>query len=242
MRLMERVHLVGSGWLGYSLSDRHDSHVYLVDAGPASFLVDAGSGLATDAIVERVEAAGAPPVTHILLTHAHADHAAGAGELAGRLGAQLWAAAPVARMLAAADEVATGLAVARSVGTYPPSLRLRPITVDRTLATETITIGEVTVQAVDTPGHADGHLCYLVEFGGHRVLFTGDLVFARGRVAVLADADLGLLRASLERVAALRPTVLLPGHGSVAVTGAAEHLAVATRAFANGHLPPGLLP
>ena len=61
MRLSEHVHLVGSGWLGYSLSDRHDGHVYLVEGGTASFLIDAGSGLDTARIAARIEAAQVPP-------------------------------------------------------------------------------------------------------------------------------------------------------------------------------------
>lgn len=242
MRLLRRVHLVGSGWLGASLSDRHDSHVYLIDAGSCSLLVDAGSGLGVDAILARIELAAAPPVTHILLTHAHADHAAGAGELARRLGARIWASTQVADMLADADEDATGLAVARTVGTYPAGLTLKPATVDRRLGAETFTIGQVTVRALPTPGHAEGHLCFLADLDGVGAVFTGDLVFARGRVAILADADLARLKESLALVAAAGPSVLLPGHGSVVLTGAGEHLGAAVRAFAEGRLPPGLVP
>lgn len=242
MQLMRRLHLVGGGWLGYSLSDRHDSHVYLVDAGDSAFLVDAGCGLGVEAILARISAAGAPPVTRILLTHAHADHAAGAGELARRLGAEIWAAAAVARMLADADEVGTGLATARRVGTYPPSLRLVPTAIQRTLTAETVTLGDLTVRVLPTPGHADGHLCFLVRLDGVDALFSGDLVFARGRVVTLADTDLGALSASLVEVAATAPQALLPGHGSVALTGAGEHLAVAVRSFVDGRTPPGLLP
>ncbi len=244
MRLSEQVYLVGSGWLGNSLSDRHDCHVYLVDGGSASFLVDAGCGLAAEAIAENISRTGAAAVTHILVTHGHADHSAGAGVLAGLLGAQVCASPEVAAMLGTADEDATGLALAREAGVYPPDLRLAPIDIDRLLGAETLTIGTVSVRCLPTPGHASGHLCYVAEVDGGRAAFTGDLVFARGRVAVLgtADTDLVALRESISAVAATRPTALYPGHGSVAVTDAASHLAVATEAFRLGQLPPALLP
>jgi len=243
VRLRERVHLVGSGWLGFGLTDRHDSHVYLLDGGTASVLVDAGCGLATGEIVDRVRATGAAPVTRILLTHGHADHAAGAGALARALGgAQVCASPEVARMLGDADEAATGLDVARAAGTYPSHLSLAPTEVDA--VTGPIEVGDLRVTPIPTPGHAAGHLCYLATGPGLRAVFTGDLVFARGRVAVLGtrDTDLGALRDSVDAVAATRPDALFPGHGSVALTGAAAHLDIAVAAFDRGALPPGLLP
>jgi hydroxyacylglutathione hydrolase len=246
MRLSERVHLVASGWLGYSLSDRHDCHVYLVAGGSASFLVDAGCGLDAAGIAARISGLDVPAVTHILVTHGHADHAAGAGELARLLGgARVCASPEVARMLADADETATGLATARAAGVYPPHLKLAPIVVGRQLRDETWRIGDVTVRSLPTPGHAAGHLCFIADFdGGARAAFTGDLVFARGRVAVLGtpDTDLMALKESIASVAAAAPTALFPGHGSVALTQAGEHLAVALDAFDRGALPPPLLP
>lgn len=101
VRLTPRVTLVGSGTLGFGLTDAHDSHVYLVDGGTDAVLVDAGCGLAADRIAANVRAClGAGPVSRILLTHAHADHAGGAADLARLLGATVMALPPAAAIVA----------------------------------------------------------------------------------------------------------------------------------------------
>lgn len=52
--------------------------------------------------------------------------------------------------------------------------------------TETVVNGQkvfaagLTVQCIQTPGHTAGHMCYLIEHGGDRVVFTGDTLFVGG--------------------------------------------------------------
>ena len=75
--------------------------------------------------------------------------------------------------------------------------------------------------AVATPGHTPDHLAYVVG----DVVFTGDAVLGQGSVFVAPDP--GALRgylAALERLRALGPALLCPGHGPV-VTDADAHLA-----------------
>ncbi len=66
-------------WLSnaYLIVDRPGGHGVLVD----------GNGV-TDPLLERVEREGTE-ITHVLLTHHHADHVVGVGELAERFGAPL---------------------------------------------------------------------------------------------------------------------------------------------------------
>ena len=246
MRLLPGVHLVGSGWLGFGLSDRDDSHVFLVHDGDDAVLVDAGCGLASERIAQHIDDAGvsAGTVSRILLTHAHPDHAAGAGSLAERLGAQVLAAPVTADILRRGDENAAGLTAARAAGLYPAPVRLLAGEVHEIDDGDTVRVGGTELRVVATPGHAAGHLCFAAQLGGRSVLFSGDLVFSRGRVAVLGtpDTDLGQLAASLRRVAALRPDVLLPGHGTPVLQNAFAHLDAAVAALDRQQLPPPLLP
>ena len=68
--------------------------------------------------------------------------------------------------------------------------------------------------AISTPGHASDHLAFLLT--GRAVLFSGDAVLGEGSTIILPEpgALAGYLRA-LERLKALQPEVILPGHGPV---------------------------
>lgn len=246
MKLLTGVHLVGSGALGHSLTDPHDSHVYLIEDGGAAVLVDAGCGLASDEILGRILAAGVEPtsVSKVLLTHAHADHAAGARRLAEALGAEIFASEPVAAILIAGDESACGLSLARTAGTYPDDVVLEPTACGVLKDGDEIKVGQLVITARATPGHADGHLCFIAEIAGVLAAFTGDLVFARGRVALLStdDSRPAVLAQSIRRLAEFYPDVLFPGHGSFVLSHAGDHLRIAVEAFDTGRVPPQLVP
>jgi glyoxylase-like metal-dependent hydrolase (beta-lactamase superfamily II) len=241
MELMPGVHLVGSGRLGLCLSHDDDCNIYLVDGGHDSVLVDAGCGLGTRDVLAAIEAARVPPVSRILLTHAHPDHAAGAAGLAAALGAEIWASAEVAAIVESGDEAASGLRTARAAGLYPETVRFTPAPV-AVLDSGTLRVGKTEIEVVPTPGHAAGHRCYRIDAGGRTAIFTGDLVFARGRTAVLAtpDTDLRQFAASMRAVAAAEPDVLFPGHCEPVMRGGADHVRVAAGAFGLQTLPPVL--
>lgn len=245
VRVMPGVHLVASGWLGASMSDAHDCHVFLVDDGDDAYLVDAGCGIDTELVLANIDRTGVDRgrIGRVLLTHGHADHAAGAAALAFELGAEIWASQETAAIVEAADEHASGLAAARSDGIYPADVRFVPTAVAKVLADESFRAAGATVDAISTPGHAAGHLCFATDVAGCEVVFSGDLVFARGRVVVLEtpDTDVDLMRSSIEAVAARRPHALLAGHGSLVLGDAHLHLGVAIEAFESGSLPPSLV-
>ncbi|HSM08817.1 MAG TPA: MBL fold metallo-hydrolase [Gemmatimonadota bacterium] len=128
-------------------------------------------------------------VAVVLLTHAHADHAGAAAGAARRFGAEL---------RASADTLS----------------RLGPGVDGRALEDgETVTPEEgLSLTAIHAPGHSADHVCYLAEPG--RRLLTGDLVLGEGSSAILhPDGRVADSLASLARLIALRPALLLPGHG-----------------------------
>jgi len=246
MQIIQGIDLVASGWLGCSLTDSHDCHVYLLSGPAGAVMIDAGCGLGTNATLHNIMHAGVDPlsVTHILLTHAHADHAAGAAALSARLGAEVWASPETAAILSSADEETAGLRAARHAGVYPQTVRLKPTSIANELGEETIEISGFRIDVIPTPGHATGHLCFAIDTTGGRVLFAGDLVFSRGRVAVLdtPDTDVVAMHRSLSSVLSTEPDLLLAGHGSLVLDHAVDHISEAVRAFERGVPPVGLVP
>jgi glyoxylase-like metal-dependent hydrolase (beta-lactamase superfamily II) len=125
-------------------------------------------------------------VVAVLCTHHHVDHAPGSGPLAEAV------AAPV-------------LAVAHAEG---PEVT-RPLA-DR----EAVVVGGGRLVALLTPGHASDHVCFLLE--EEHALFSGDHVMSGSTVVVSPpDGHMATYLSSLQRVLALRPARIYPGHGPV---------------------------
>ena len=81
---------------------------------------------------------------------------------------------------------------------------------------EAIPSGDSSVTAIHTPGHAAEHLCFWN--ADTRDLFGGDMVIAGTTVMIPAARSGGSLREylrSLDRLAALDPLRILPGHGDI---------------------------
>jgi glyoxylase-like metal-dependent hydrolase (beta-lactamase superfamily II) len=76
---------------------------------------------------------------------------------------------------------------------------------------DVVRVGRLNVTALHTPGHAADHLCFWLE--GDRVAFTGDLILGRGSSMVTyPEGNVADYLRSLERLAALEPRMLFPGH------------------------------
>ncbi|MBA3819838.1 MAG: MBL fold metallo-hydrolase [Deltaproteobacteria bacterium] len=123
------------------------------------------------------------PISRILLTHHHGDHVGGAAALAARWGVPIAAHPATARRLDGIVEVS-----------------------------ELIEDGDEIAGAiaVHTPGHAEGHLVFEVDDAS----IAGDMVARVGTILIdPSEGDMGVYLASLERMRARRPTLLLPAHG-----------------------------
>ena len=89
--------------------------------------------------------------------------------------------------------------------------------------------GTATISALETPGHTDGSVTYLVEVDDKRFAFTGDLIYDEGKIWELYSLQKGQqttdyhgflgardeLRESLEKVRQSSPSTLVPTHGMV---------------------------
>jgi glyoxylase-like metal-dependent hydrolase (beta-lactamase superfamily II) len=240
--LLQSCTLVASGDLGFGLTDPYDGHAYLVGDDDTAVIIDAGCGRATDAVALNVERAlRGRRLAAILLTHAHVDHSGGAAELADRFGAPVHAHPRAAERIAAGDERAIGLEAGRRDAVYPADTILRPLSGIR--AATDLDLDGLVVHALPSPGHSDDSVVWSVALPTGLALFTGDVVFTQGRVAVLdtADTDVVSLERSIRDLRDLEPEHLFPGHGAVAIGRGRIHLDAAVAAFDAGRLPQGLV-
>ncbi|SLN31509.1 Hydroxyacylglutathione hydrolase [Roseovarius gaetbuli] len=123
-------------------------------------------------------------LSHVLLTHHHADHTQGLGELLAAASAQVIGAAADAHRLPPLD-----LAVSEG---------------------DTITLGGETGHVMDVSGHTVGHIA--VHFPESAVVFTADSLMALGCGRVF-EGTMAQMYASLCKLAALPPeTTVCSGH------------------------------
>ncbi|WP_018460694.1 MBL fold metallo-hydrolase [Thermus oshimai] len=192
------------------------SFLLKTEAGP--ILIETGPERTFPALVEALGREGVAPeeVGHVFVTHIHLDHAGAAWRFA-ELGATVYVhpkGAPhlidPSRLLASAERIYGDLL-------KPLWGEVRPIPEGRVRALtdgEEVRIGGVTVQALETLGHAVHHHAYRVG----EALFAGDIAGVRiapGPVLPPTpppDIHLESWYASLDRLKALRPEVLYLTH------------------------------
>ena len=76
---------------------------------------------------------------------------------------------------------------------------------------DVVRVGTLNVTALFTPGHSADHLCFWL--AEDRVVFTGDLVLGQGSSMVTyPEGDVAAYLRSLDRLIALEPRLLFPGH------------------------------
>ncbi|MBL8294027.1 MAG: MBL fold metallo-hydrolase [Bryobacterales bacterium] len=246
MRLSDRIYLVGSGRLGFGMSSPYDCHVYAIDGGSEIALIDAGSGLDVDAIVERMRFDGLDTgkLRYVVLSHGHADHAGGAHGWRERFGVDVLAHPVTGQYVATADLKAISLADAIAAGVYPRDYQFLACPIAGALrGGDTFRVGDLTLSIHEAPGHCSGQIAVTLEHSGQRNLFSADAVFHGGRIVLqnIWDCSLHDSLETIRTLAALRPDALLPGHLTISLSGGAAELDRACKAMDRLEVPASLI-
>ncbi|HZJ02082.1 MAG TPA: MBL fold metallo-hydrolase [Thermoleophilia bacterium] len=176
------------------------ANCYLVaDDGGIALAIDPGGE--PERLISALEREGMR-LTHILLTHGHFDHLAGAAGLAELTGARIACSEGTAPMLRNPDDYIP----------FPGFGGIPSREPDVLLADgDIISVGQLEVETVTTPGHSPGDVTFAVD----GALFCGDLLFYRsvGRTD-LPGGDFDMLLQSVRRLVDRFPgeSRVYPGH------------------------------
>ncbi len=173
------------------------------EATKQAAVIDPGGDL--DQILAEVARLGLT-LEQIWLTHAHIDHAGGAGELAERLGLPIIGPHP-------GDQFwIDGLAMQSARFGFAPA---RPFTPTRWLQDgDTVTLGGHVLNVRHCPGHTPGHVVFHSPEIGRA--FVGDVLFAGsiGRTDFPQGNHQQLIDSITQRLWPMGDeTVFIPGHG-----------------------------
>jgi glyoxylase-like metal-dependent hydrolase (beta-lactamase superfamily II) len=170
---------------GYA-RDRVASTVVLVRDGDATIVVDPGMVANRDTILGPLRDLGVDPdsVTDVVFSHHHPDHTLNAALFGRARFHDFWATY--------ADDVWTH----RLVAEHPDGWELSP-----------------SVRLLSTPGHSAQDISTLVQTADGLVVCTHVWWHEGGPAEDRRAESMGALHDSRERVLALRPALVVPGHG-----------------------------
>ena len=175
------------------------TNCYVVSSNGVAFIVDPGADAGE---IKNFLDSKSLKAEGILLTHGHYDHTGAVKNLQDMTGAKIYATADC-------NDLANSYkSMAFAFGAVMNEFYTDVIVSDG----DDITIGDMSVKVVTTPGHTKGGACYILENN----IFSGDTLFqtSYGRTD-LPTGDYNALKESLNKLFALEGDYnVYPGHGA----------------------------
>ncbi len=175
-------------------------------------LIDSGASAHSAALIEQAVKAVTPQPIRWVLNTGSQDHRWLGNDYFARRGAQVHAqAATVQTQKASAEQQLAGLQ--RFVGDQLKGTQPGYATVVHAGPEAAVTLGGVQFQWVQTSAHYPGDT--LIHLPQASVTFTGDLVYVDRLLGVLPQSNVRKASQAFERLRALSPKHVVPGHGRV---------------------------
>ena len=201
----------GLGALGSSANQNYISNAAFVVTPKGVVVVDAlGSPTLADRLIAEIRKVTPLPVTHVIVTHYHADHIYGLQSFKAN-GARI-IAHRAAQEYINSDTALIRLQASRQTLAPWIDAKTQLITPDEWIdGPKELVVGGVRflLQPVG-PSHTPEDL--VVYLPHEKVLFAGDLVF-RGRIPYVGQADSGHWIRALQTLLAFETDIIVPGHG-----------------------------
>jgi glyoxylase-like metal-dependent hydrolase (beta-lactamase superfamily II) len=193
--------------------------VYLLPHSHGGLLIESGPASTIPQLIDGLKGYGFTPsdITDVFLTHIHLDHAGAAGWLAQQ-GARIHVHPNGANHLMNPEKLLDSAARVYGGqldylwGTFYP---VRKTQVNVLQDNSLTTIGDIGIQALDVPGHANHHLAYLVD----GACFTGDVggirVHNQKYISLPTpppELHLEKWRSSIHRLIEIHPRQIIPTH------------------------------
>jgi glyoxylase-like metal-dependent hydrolase (beta-lactamase superfamily II) len=213
MRVTDRVWYV-EGALGVASPANRGftSNAGWVITGDGVVVVDAlGTPALGAGIVQAIRRQTSEPIRRVIVTHYHADHFYGLAPLKAA-GAEVWAHRRAREYL----DTQGPLRLEQRRRDLAPWVdeHTRLVPPDRWLEGDAgFTLGAVRLDVVYMgPAHAADDL--IVAVRPDDVVFCGDIIIS-GRIPFVGEADSARWLAAIDRLLAMRPALMVPGHGTV---------------------------
>jgi glyoxylase-like metal-dependent hydrolase (beta-lactamase superfamily II) len=210
----------GASALGSPANQNFISNAGFVITPAGVVVIDAlGSPALAQQLLAQIRKHTALPVTHVILTHYHADHIYGLQTLKAA-GAKV-IAHEAAREYLNSDTARLRLEASRKELAPWIDAQTHLVPADEWLAGDSeLTVGGMRFQIRHVgPSHTpEDEVVYLPQ---EKVLFAGDLVF-RGRIPFVGQADSGQWVKALDRLLTFDAKVIVPGHGPVSYAARAD--------------------
>lgn len=203
----------GVSELGSSANQNFISNAGFVVTPTGVVVIDAlGSPALAESLVAKIKKITPLPITHVLVTHYHADHIYGLQVFKG-LGAKIFAHR-AALIYLNSDTARLRLEASREQLFPWVDENTHLVEPDAWIdADQDLSIGGMVFQArIVGPAHTPEDLAFYLP--AEKVLFAGDLVF-RNRIPFVGQADSRHWITALDQLLAFDAEVIVPGHGPV---------------------------
>ena len=220
MKISDHVYQIDVRPLGYE----RQIAVYLVVGNDYSLLIDTGPRCSVETLYAELERINPRELAYVALTHIHLDHGGGAASLVKRIGTNTRIIVHPRGVKHVIDPSKLWDATLKVLGKEVAELQGKPEPIGSEYVKsiddhESISLGEVVVKAIHTPGHAPHHVAYIVY--PDNIAVTGDAVaiYYDGRLHPVSPPPFKteLALSSIDKIIAEKPDRVTVSHFGLAL-------------------------